>query len=217
MPATTAKPTTTPVRWQIPAALALAPLVLGILVSFSADHSARYGLAVLTIFAGVTAAAGVVGAFLLPAGNARIGSIGKAVVGVLGAVAAGIAAALVGTADLPAAAATIAWTAAVVLALFAVIDIWLGVRRRREDRFARDWLTLGVLEGLTAIVLVIVPSGYDYHYTVTDATLPPAHLELDAAVIIVGLLGAALAVIGVYLAIAAVSLMSGRKREQVTA
>lgn len=207
----------TAVRWPIPATLALAPLVLGVLVSFSADHSARYGLVVLAIFAGATAVAGVVGAILLPTGSARLGSIAKAVVGALGAVAAGLAAGLVGASQTAAAAATIAWAAAAVLVLLAVIDLWLGVLHRREDRFARDWLTLGVLEALAAIVIVLVPSGYALQYTVTDKSLPPVQLTLDAEVIVVGLLGAALAVIGVYLAIAAVSLIPGRKREQVVA
>ena len=208
------KPTS--VRWPVPAALAVAPLALGVLIAFSADHSARYGLVVLAIFAGVTAIAAGIGAALLPAGPPRTGSIAKAAVGLLGAVAASIGAASIDGAPPAAGAATITWTAAVVLALLAIADVWVGAARRREDRFGRDWLTLGVLEALAAVVVVLVPSGYDHQYTVTDKGLPPVQLDLDAAVMVVGLLGAALAVIGVYLAISAVSLM-GRKPAEATA
>jgi len=213
VPAATLKPTA--VRWPVPAALAVAPLVLGVLVSFSSDHSARYGLIVLAIFAGATAVASVVGAVLLPAGSPRLGAGAKAVLGALGAIAAGIGAAAVGDAAAGAGAATTAWTAAGVLALLAVVDLVVGIRRRRADRFGRDWITLGVLEALTAVVVVLVPSEYDYQYTVSDkGGLNPVHLDLTSSVIVVGLLGAGLAIIGVYLAIAAVSLMSGRKRAE---
>jgi len=210
VPAATLKPTA--VRWPVPAALALAPLVLGVLVSFSSDHSARYGLVVLGLFAVVTAAACVLGAVLLR-GGPRLGATLKAVVGLGGGVFALVMAGMTdhGT-DEAAKAALLAWTVLGILGLCAVIDIWLGVVRRRQDRFGRDWLTLGVLEAVVAVAVMLVPSGYAQQYTVTDKTLPPIDLELNASVMVVGLLGAGLAIIGVYLAIAAVSLMSGRKR-----
>ncbi len=215
----------TSVRWPVPAALAIAPLVLGILVSFSADHSAGYGLLVVAIVGACTAIAAGVSIVFLPGGAQRIGAIVKLVVAVLGGGYAVVLAYGVAIApqygeplSLPGQVAELQWLAAGLLVLLGATDLLVGLAVRRADRFGRDWITLGALEILAAIVLAVVPSGYDYHYEVTDTKgLPPVQLELDAAVIVVGLLGAALAVIGVYLAISAVSLMSGRQREQVAA
>jgi len=199
------------VRWTVPAALGLAPLVLGILVAFSADHSPRYGFVIVSILAGATALASILVA-LTTVGAPRGIALAKIAGGaVLSAIAIGAAI------DVPSHgdernAFDLQVAVVAVLGIFGLADLITGIIERREDRFRRDWLTLGVLELLAGVVAIVVPSGYRLDYTVTDKSLPPVSLTLDAAVMVVGLLGAALAVIGVYLAIAAVSLMGRQER-----
>ncbi len=204
-------------RWPIPAALGIAPLVLGILVTLNQDHSVGLGFGVVGIEALATALASVLLVATAPRGAGRIGAIVKVVWGVvLGGLAIWAVMDLAQHDDARN-AFDLELAAAATLGGLGVIDLVVGVRERRRDRFGRDWITLGVVELVIAVAVVLVPADYDYRYTVTDPTLPPAHLDLDAAVIVVGLLGAGLAIIGVYLAIAAVSLVSGRKKEQVAA
>jgi uncharacterized membrane protein HdeD (DUF308 family) len=72
-------------------------------------------------------------------------------------------------------------------AVTGVLELYTGVRVRGRGQVARDWLIVGVLTAVLALVFLLLP---------------------PHAVVAVGLLGAYLVIIGVYLVIAGVSLSS---------
>lgn len=164
--------------WSVPLARAVVALAVGVVVTFSADHTPAFGLAV---FAGFAVVSGVLGAVLHAArvaGPARTLLIGSAAVDVL------------------------AGAVAVVLLLSApslggfvyLVALWgvcsgtaelLAGRAARADAAARDWLRVGVGTVLFGVLF---------------AVLPPH------PVVSVGLLGAYAVMLGVFLGIAAFSL-----------
>lgn len=206
----------TAVRWPVPIAFAIPALAAAAVVTFSSGHSAAFGLAVFAGFDVLTAAAAVISAVLLPAGAGRTGSVVKAAL----ALAGGIAAVAVFLAALPgatteAAAVQLELVLALALAALAVTDIVVGARARRTDRFGRDWITMGVLEALGAILIVVVSPSFAVAFEVKDATgavVPDTAGVVTASVMMVGLFGAIAAMLGVFLAISGIGLVPTRQR-----
>lgn len=210
------------VRWPVPIALAIPALAATIVITFTPGHTVWFGYVVFAGFALLTAAASGVGIGMLPAGPARVGAIGKTVVAALGGA---VAIALVGfTAFTPVAqvdasgwadyAFGLSLTIAGTLAAFAAIDLAVGIRLRRSDRFARDWITLGVIEAVGAVAVAAVPPTFFQAFSFTEKSGEVISGALTSSTMIVGLFGAAAAILGVLLAIAGVGLMPERTRRE---
>jgi uncharacterized membrane protein HdeD (DUF308 family) len=178
---------------------AAAALVLGLAITFTGGHSAGFGLVAFGIFGVVAGAVLLVGALLALAGTMR----GSFVVQAIVTLAAGIAA-LVVVASAPANGDVIVLVG--IVSVFAVVtgalELVAGVRARRRDRSARDWILTGVLTALLGIVFLVVPPDYTQHL----GGIQNITGTLTASVVLVGLLGAWGILVGVLQAISAVSL-----------
>ena len=180
--------------WYAPLARAIPALVLAGVVTFSADHSPALGLITFGIFAAATGA--VITAFALrsPSGTARVLQLTQGVVTLV----AGIVSLAMIAGGLP--------FFVLVLTAFAVVtgflELYLGLRSRRTERSARDWIFVGGLTVLLAIIVLLVPPGFVQTFEGPDGVVR----ELTASVIVVGTLGAYWAILGIYLVIAALSL-----------
>jgi len=167
--------------------------VLAVIITFSADHSPALGLTTFGTF-GILAGAVISAAALRSArGIPRTLFFVQGVATVL----VGIAALAVAGGGLPFFVLLLsAW--AVVTGF---IELYLGIRGRKTERAARDWIFIGALTVILAIVVLVIPPDFVQTFTVDGA-----ERELTASVIVVGTLGAYWAILGVYLVIAGLSL-----------
>jgi len=186
--------------WYAPLARAIPAAALACVITFAGGfYTPEYGLA---SFGGYAIVAGLLGAFLslraLASGVLRTVFL---IQGIVSAVA-GIAA-LVGLhGGLP--------VLLVVVALWGVVtgflELYAGIRSRRTRAVARDWIFIGALTVLFAVVCLVIPPDYIQHYTAPNDGGPRI---LNASVMVVGALGIYGAVATVYLAIAGFSLRFG--------
>ncbi len=190
-----------PDTWVAPLARALPALVLGLVITFSQDHSARLGLTGFGVFAVVTAAV------LLASGLRADRSVRGLVLlqGIVTAVA-GIAALVLPGGGLGYFVPVVSAWAIVTGALEAVN----GIRFRRARATARDWLFTGVLTAMLGLVFLLVPQDYADSYAVADAADGTVSGVVTADILLVGILGAWAIILGVQLAIAAFSLRAPR-------
>ncbi len=181
--------------WPFVIARAVPALVLGVLITFTAQHSPLLGLVSLGIFGLSTGAIVVVSIVRGPRPDStRPVAIAQAVVLLL-----------VGAVSLAVPGAGLEYLVLVITA-FAVItgfaELYLGLRQGRGRGERRDGVFLGSLTVLLALAVLVVPPGFTQSTVGGDGITR----ELTASVIIVGLLGAYWIVIGVYLVIAGLSL-----------
>jgi uncharacterized membrane protein HdeD (DUF308 family) len=180
--------------WYPPLGRAIPALALAVVITFSADHSARLGLTTFGAFAVVS---GLATAALLwrsrstTAGRVQLVQSGLSVV-------AGVAALALTGGGLPYLVFLLTFWAAVT----GVLEFWLGLRRRRVDRAARDWMFAGGLTAVFAVAVLLVPP--ELSQPVTGAG--GFESTLTASIVVVGLLGAYAAILGVFLVIGALSL-----------
>ncbi|TXK18938.1 DUF308 domain-containing protein [Homoserinibacter sp. GY 40078] len=193
-----------PDNWVAPLARAVPALVLGLVITFSQDHTASFGLLAFGIFAVFTAAV------LLASGLRADRAIRGPVLtqGIVTAVA-GIAALLVPSAEHGYVVLIVSGWALVTGALETVN----GLRFRRVRAAARDWLLTGALTLALGLVFLLVPSGFAEDYSVEDGDRVISGV-VTADVMLVGLLGAWAVLVGVQLAIATISLRSPRTAPQ---
>ena len=163
-------------------------------ITFTADHSAPLGLLTFGLY-GV-----VVGAVLI-ASALRLGSQGVVrtvtfAQGILTALAGIVSLALPG-AGLP----FFVFLLTTFAAITGFLELYLGLRSRGKSASSRDWVFVGALTAVLAIVVLLVPPGYTQTYTVDTF-----EGVLTASTVVVGALGAYWAIIGVYLVIAGLSL-----------
>ena len=90
--------------------------------------------------------------------------------------------------------------------LTGLIEVFAGVRARGKRAVARDWIFVGAVTVLLALVALVIPPDYSQHY---NAPGDGGSRILNTSVMIVGALGIYGAIIAVYLAIAAFSLKWG--------
>ena len=182
------------IPWYAPVARAVPALLLAIVVTFSADHSAVLGLATFGAFALATGA--IIGGFALrmPGGTVRTMSIVQAAIAML----TGLAALLRMSGGLP----LLILLVSVFAALTGFLELYLGWRGRGRDRSARDWTFVGALTIVLAIAVLLVPADFSHVFTGPD----DVERELTASVIVVGLVGAYWVIVGLYLVIAGLSL-----------
>lgn len=168
--------------WSVPLARAVVALVVGIVVTFSADHSAAFGL---TVFAGFAMVSGVLGAVLHAArvsGRVRTLLVASSAVDVF----AGVAAVLLLLTG-PSLGGFVYLVA--LWGVFSGVAEYLAGRVGRTDQVAaaaaRDWSRVGAATALFGVLFAILP---------------------PHPVVSVGLLGAYTVMLGVFLGIAAFSL-----------
>jgi hypothetical protein len=186
--------------WYAPLARAVPAAALACVITFAGGfYTPEYGLAA---FGGYAVLIGIFGAVLafraLASGVLRTVFVIQAVV----SVAAG-SAALVGVrGGLP--------VLLVVVALWGVVagalELYAGIRSRRARAVARDWIFVGALTVLLAVVCLVIPPDYVQHYNAPGDGGPRI---LNASVTVVGALGIYGAIVAVYLAIAGFSLRFG--------
>ena len=164
--------------WTVPIARAVVALVPAAVITFNADHSADFGLIVFGAFALVS---GLVTGLLSwkTVTDARDRSI-FAIQGVVG-VLAGVLALALNAGGL----GFFLYIVSVWAAVTGALELYTGIRIRGRGQVARDWLVVGSITAVLALVFLLLP---------------------PHAVVAVGLLGAYLVIIGVYLVIAGVSL-----------
>jgi uncharacterized membrane protein HdeD (DUF308 family) len=166
--------------WTVPVARAVVALVPAAVITFNADHSAEFGLLVFGAFALVN---GLVTAVLSWRNVTSATDRSLFVIqGIVSVVAGVLALALPGGG-----LSFFLYIVSVWAAVTGVLELYTGIRVRGRGQVARDWLVVGVLTAVLALVFLLLP---------------------PHAVVSVGLLGAYLVIIGVYLVIAGVSLSS---------
>lgn len=179
--------------WYLPVARAIPALALAVVVTFSSDHSTPLGYLVFGIWAVVTGGVLGFGALRSSAGVERGIRVAQGLV----TLAAGVIALVLPGGGLPFFIFLVTATAAIT----GFLEIYLGLRARGTQSTAKDSIFVGALTALLAIVVLLVPPGFVQPYTVDDKAF-----ELTASIIVVGVLGAYWAIVGVYLVIAGLSL-----------
>jgi len=192
--------------WIIPAGRALLALALGLVITFTAGHTATFGLVAFGVFAvlsGLLLAAGSFGPRAEPI--SRTAFRAQAVVTVL----AGIAALVLPGGGI----GYLVWILSGWAIVTGALELVSGIRARRRVVAWTDWIAVGGLTVLLgAIVLVIPPD-------IADRFTGDKGVEglLTSPIIVVGLLGGWGIVTGVLLAIAAASPRQARARAEATA
>jgi uncharacterized membrane protein HdeD (DUF308 family) len=164
--------------WIVPVARAVLALASAIVITFSPDHSAEFGLLLFGAFAVLTGLVVAVSARrTLTDGPTRTLFVVHGVVGILcGALAVLFSAGGLGF---------FLYLVSVWAAVTGFIELYSGVRVRNRTAFSRDWIVTGAATAVLALVFLLLPPN---------------------AVVSVGLLSAYLVLLGVYLAIAGLSL-----------
>ncbi len=184
--------------WYPPLARAIPALVLAAVVTFSADHSARLGLLAFGAFAVVSGLLLLVLLWRAAPSPARPFQRAQAAFTLVAGIA-GLAISGGGVAFL-----------IFLISGWAIVtgglEAWLGLRRRRHEPGARDWIFAGALTLALAVAVLIVPPGLAQSFTGPDGI----ERQLTASVVVVGLLGAYAALLGVFLVIGALSLKWAR-------
>lgn len=180
--------------WYAPLARAIPALVLAVVVTFSADHSAPLGYLTFGLFGAACGAVLTVFALRSQSGAVRTVQLVQGVITVI----AGVVSLAMINGGLP----FFLFLVSVWAAVTGFLELYLGLRGRGRDRSARDWTFVGGVTALLAIVVLLVPPGFVQPFTGPDGV----DRALTASVIVVGALGAYWAILGVYLVIAALSL-----------
>jgi hypothetical protein len=186
--------------WYAPLARSVPAAALACVITFAGGfYTPEYGLASFGGYAIVVGLLGaVLGLRLFSRGVLRTVFLIQAIV----SVGAGIAALIGVDGGLP--------VLLVVIALWGIIagflELYAGIRSRGKRAVARDWIFVGALTVLFAIVCLVIPPDYVQHYNAPGDGGPRI---LNASVMVVGALGIYGAIVAVYLAIAGFSLRFG--------
>ncbi|ANF32160.1 hypothetical protein A0130_11150 [Leifsonia xyli] len=165
--------------WVVPAVRAVVALAAGAVITFTRDaHTATFGLVVFGVFAIVDGLATAILSWML-AGR-RLTRTLFAVQGAIGVIAGVLALSLTG-----AGLGLFLYLVTVWAALTGFLELYNGIRERRRDAAARDWLTIGAITAILALVLLFIPAD---------------------AVLAIGLFGAWAVVVGVFQGIGAATL-----------
>lgn len=188
--------------WIPQLARGLAAVALGVTITLSLDHSPRFGLVAFGVFAVVAGAIGL-------AADVR-GTIAGAT-RVLFAVAsgatlvAGIIALALADGGVPVLVPLVAGWAAVAGAA----ELIAGIRTRRREPAARDWIIVGTATVLLAVVFLLVPGDLAEAFAGEKGNSG----VLTSSIVLVGSLGAWAVVTGVVQLISAVSLRPARSAD----
>ena len=197
----------TDMHWGLPLSRAVAAIAVAAAITFIPNHSAAFGLLAFGIV-GVCWGLVLVGWWIATrAGGSRTG-VARAIMVTIGVIslAAGVAALVVPSGGL----AYLVFLIAAYAAFAGGLELYLGLRSRRKgamDASAGDWLFVGGFTVLLAIVVLVVPPDLAQGFTGPDGVAR----TLTSAVVVVGVFGAYLAVLGVFLTIASLSLRTDPK------
>lgn len=191
--------------WPVPVVRAIPAAILAVLITFSADHSAAFGLLAFGGFAVLSGIAIATLAWLRLAGSgvrAYLVAQGSVSI-VLGVIA------ITFQGGVPLFFLVVsAWAA-----LTGALELYSGFRTRRRHVASVDWLTVGGITAVAAIVFVLIPPEFAQEFTGPDGVAR----VLDSSVVAVGSLGAYAAIIAVYLVIAGLSAKWGTEKSQASA
>jgi uncharacterized membrane protein HdeD (DUF308 family) len=174
--------------WPVPIARAVPALILGLYVTFSADHSPRLGLVLFGAFAAVSGLILAVTSRRLTDRVVRGNFLAQGVVGVL----LGVAALLFNGGGV----GLLLLLVPAFMAITGFLELYSGLRSRQRAGASRDWLTVGAFTALSAIVFLVIP---------------------QESVLTLGLLGAYGILLGVYLTIGGLSLRWGTQATAASA
>ena len=170
-------------------------LALGVVITFSPDHSARFGAVAFGVFALATAAVLAVGAV---ADRRASRPLGQGLLLLALALAAGVMVLL-----LPAelfVGVVSAWAL-----LSGAVELVGGLIARRAGRTARDGIVTGALLLLLAVVLLVVPPDYSQPWQVIGDEGVEASGAVTADIMTVGIIGAWAVIHGLLLVIQALT------------
>ncbi|RNE66932.1 DUF308 domain-containing protein [Cryobacterium tepidiphilum] len=164
--------------WLVPVVRAVVALIPAVTIPFTANHTPAFGLLVFGAFALVSGlAVGILSWSSLVGTRVRGTFATQGVVGIV----VGVLALVTHTGGL----GYFLYLVSVWGIVTGFLELYSGVRMRRLSPTARDWMVVGGATVLLAVVFLLIPAD---------------------AVAAVGLLGAYLVVLGVYLGIAGLSL-----------
>jgi uncharacterized membrane protein HdeD (DUF308 family) len=187
--------------WILPAGRAFLALALGLVITFTAGHTATFGLVAFGVFAvlsGLLLAAGSFGPRAEPI--ARTAFRAQAVVTVV----AGIAALVLPGGGM----GYLVWILSGWAIVAGALELVSGIRARGRAAAWTDWVTVGALTVLLGAVVLIIPPDISDRFTGDKGV----EGLLTSPIIVVGLLGGWAIVTGVLLAIAAASPKQARAR-----
>lgn len=170
--------------WVVPVVRAVVALIASAVITFTAAHSATFGLVVFGAYAVVSGL--LVAVLSLRSVRDSLTRTLFIVQGAIGVVA-GILALSLSTSGL----GLYLYLVSVWAALTGFIELYCGLRGRGKDAAARDWVIVGAFTAVLAVVFLLIPSD---------------------SVLAVGLFGAYAVIIGVYLAIGGFSLKWAAQR-----
>jgi uncharacterized membrane protein HdeD (DUF308 family) len=194
--------------WPVPVLRAVPAAGIAMVITFSPNHSAGFGLLLFGVFALVDGAVLAWGSASRLPGDDRSRRSGclQAALSVVAGVAA-IACSGLGL-GLPALIAVVVCAALLTGAL----ELSQGLRARGRSPFARDWTTVGGLTLLLAVAFLVTPPDYSQQLGGVERVTG----TLDASIVLVGLLGAYLAIAAVFHLIAGLSHKWGTAAPAVT-
>lgn len=191
--------------WAILLARAIPAALVGLAITFSADHSVRVGWIALAFFALSTGILVTLGATRMLTGTPKTRLTQQGLVLALGGAVAAAGAAT----SYP--VGTLVLALALIFALSGVLELIAGLRSRGTTPVARDWIFLGAASIVFGLAVLLVPIDLSQPITVPGENVP----NLTASVVVVGALGAYAAIVAVYLVIAGLSLKWAKHPEVV--
>jgi uncharacterized membrane protein HdeD (DUF308 family) len=192
--------------WPVPIARAIPAAALALLITFSADHSAQFGLLSFGVF-GIVSGVVVAVMAVLRLGDSRVRSyvIAQGAITVV----AGILALSLNHGGVRA----LFFTLTAFAAITGFLELYSGLRSRHRFTGSGDWFAVGAFTAVAALVFLLVPPGFHQSFRGPDGV----NRVLDASVVVVGLLGAYAAIVAVYLLIAGLSAKWGTQAKPVAA
>ncbi len=182
--------------WPVPIVRAVPAILVGLVITFSADHTALFGLLAFGGFAVVSGAVLTWGALRLEDRVLRGIALGQA----LASVIAGAAALILCTTG----PGTLFLLVASFAAVTGFLEIYLGLRARGRHPAAREWLPLGAMTALLALAVLLVPADYALPWASTGNGVVVSGV-LTSQIIVVGVFGAYAILAGVFLVIGGLS------------
>lgn len=181
--------------WYVPLCRALPAIMLALVITFSADHSPELGLLTFGLFAVLSGLAlGLLSLRTVERGVERSTFVTQSLLTVIaGAVALAVPGAGLGLFLV----LVTSWAA-----LTGFLELYSGFRSRGRHGASRDWIFVGALTVVLAVIVLLVPPGFEERFTGPDDVAR----VLNASVIVVGILGAYGAILAVYLIIGGLSL-----------
>lgn len=181
--------------WPVSLVRAIAALTLGLVITFTADHSSQLGLVGLGGFALISG-----GVLLARRTRTSRDAMSRALL--TAAAVVSVAVGLVALVSSGSGAATLIYLGAAWALVVGGLELAAGLRDRGVNRAASDWIAVGGLSLLLGIVLLVVPPDLSAPFQGERGNTGVLTGSLHA----VGFLGAWAVIVGVLLAIGTFSL-----------